>query len=79
LNQQIFAFCNRIATVCEQSATVSVVGGRRQQFATDCNQIATHSGSEDRSQATKNPVVEHKGLSDELVEFFSYLIGVKSL
>jgi hypothetical protein len=47
-----------------------------------CNslqQIATHSGSEDRSRATKNPVVEHKELSDELMEFFSYLIGVKSL
>jgi hypothetical protein len=27
----------------------------------------------------KHRVVEHKGLSDELVEFFSYLIGIKSL
>jgi hypothetical protein len=26
-----------MATVCEQSATVSIVGGRLKQFATDCN------------------------------------------
>jgi len=45
-----------MATVCEQSATVSVVGGRRKQFATDCN---THQQGR-RSQTAKHLVVEHK-------------------
>jgi hypothetical protein len=65
LNWQTFAFCNQIATVCEQSATVSVVGWRLQQFATNCN----IQRSEDGSQATQNPVVEHQGSSDGVVVF----------
>ena len=32
-----FRVLQPIATVCEQSATVSIVGGRLKQFATDCN------------------------------------------
>jgi hypothetical protein len=69
----------QFATVCEQSATVFTCENESatvcEQNATDCN----FGRSEDRRQTAKNQVVEHKGLSDELVEFFSYLIGVKSL
>jgi hypothetical protein len=43
----------QIATVCELSATVSVLNPRLKQ-------IATTSGSEDRLQTYENPVVEHK-------------------
>jgi hypothetical protein len=54
-----------IATVCERSASVSAVNPRLKQFATDCN-IQRQKG---HSQAAKNPVVEHKGSSDDLVDF----------
>jgi hypothetical protein len=41
--------------------------------------IATPTGSKDHSQAAKNPVVEHKGSSDEVVDFVLYLAHVRSL
>jgi hypothetical protein len=42
-------------------------------------QIATSTGSKAHSQAAKNPVVEHKGSSDDLVDFVLYLAHVRSL
>jgi Arc/MetJ-type ribon-helix-helix transcriptional regulator len=59
-----------------------VVVGRLQQIATDCNnlqQSATPATNDDGSQATKNPVVEHKGSSDEVFGFFRQLIHSGSL
>jgi hypothetical protein len=63
-----------IATVCERSATVSAVNPRLKQFATDCNIHRQQS----HSHAAKNPVVEHKGSSDEVVDFVLYLAHVRS-
>jgi hypothetical protein len=41
-------------------------------------QVATSTGSKAHSQAAKNPVVEHKGSSDEVVDFVLYLAHVRS-
>ena len=67
-----FAFlarCNRLQTVCEQSANVFVWRDGVQQFVNEVQQIVIVTTSDDGSHATKNPVVEHKGSSDELADF----------
>ena len=53
--------CNRLQTVCEQSATVFASRDGVQQFVNKVQQIVIVATSGDGSQATNNPVVEHKG------------------
>jgi len=53
--------CNRLQTVCEQSATVFASRDGVQQFVNKVQQIVIAATSEDGSQAAQNPVVEHKG------------------
>ena len=71
--------CNRLQTVCEQSAII--FGSREgvQQFVNRVQQIVIVATCKDGSQATKHPVVEHKGSSDDLVDFLASLIDPKSL
>jgi hypothetical protein len=64
-----------IATVCERSATVSAVNQRLKQFATDCNIHRQQSPL----PGSQKPVVEHKGSSDDLVDFVLYVAHLRSL
>jgi hypothetical protein len=69
-----FAFlarCNRLQTVCEQSATPFAWREGVQQFVNEVQQIVIVTTTEDGSKATKNPVVEHKGLGC-VVWFFEW-------
>jgi hypothetical protein len=47
-----------------------------QQFVNKVQTIAYSRRSEDISQTAKNPVVEHKGSSDDVVVFDFYLAHV---
>ena len=53
--------CNRLQTVCERSATIHAWREDVQQFVNEVQQIVIVTTTDDGSQATKNPVVEHKG------------------
>jgi hypothetical protein len=61
--------CNGLQTVCEQSATVFAACECVQQFVNKVQQFVIAATSEGGSQATKSLVVEHKGSSDEVVDF----------
>jgi hypothetical protein len=65
--------CNRLQTVCEQSATLFTRHDGVQQFVNKVQQIVIVTTSDDGSQATKNPVVEHKGW-DALLGFWGGLL-----
>jgi hypothetical protein len=54
-NQEIFAFCNNLQTVCEQSATVLASRSRVQQFVNKVQQIATMATPKNGSQTAKTP------------------------
>jgi hypothetical protein len=56
-----FKECNGLQTLCEPSATVFVASRGVQQFVNRVQQIVNAATTEDGSQATKDPVVEHKG------------------
>ena len=79
MNFMFFAMCNRLQTVCEQSAII--FGSRKgvQQFVNRVQQIVIAATCKGGSQATKHPVVEHKGTSDDLVGFLASLVEAKSL
>ena len=70
--------CNRLQTVCERSATPFAWREGVQQFVNEVQQIVILTTSEDGSQATKNPVVEHKG-SVERSGAFLIATGVRSV
>jgi hypothetical protein len=61
--------CNRVQTVCEQSATPFAWREGVQQLVNEVQPIVITTMSDDGSQATKKPVVEHKGSSDGVVDF----------
>ena len=63
--------CNRLQTVCERSATPFAWREGVQQFVDEVQQIVIVTTTEDGSKATKNPVVEHKGLGC-VVWFFEW-------
>jgi hypothetical protein len=65
----VLRLCNRLQTVCERSATPFAWREGWQQFVNEVQQIVIVTTTEDGSQATKNPVVEHKGSSDRDVDF----------
>ena len=74
-----FAMCNFLQTVCEQSAIIFGSRAAVQQFVNRVQQIVIAATCKDGSQATKHPVVEHKGSSDDLVGFLASVIDAKSL
>jgi hypothetical protein len=63
------ARCNRLQTVCERFATPFAWREGGQHIVNEVQQIVIVTTTDDGSQATKNPVVEHKGSSDEVVDF----------
>jgi hypothetical protein len=76
-----FAFlarCSRLQTVCERSATPFAWREGVQQFVNEVQQIVIAAANEVGSQATKNPVVEHKG-SVERSGAFLIATGVRSV
>ena len=68
-NRRFLVLCNKLQTFCEQSATVFAARRGVQQFVNKVQTIACSLRSEDISQTAKNPVVEHKGSSDDVVDF----------
>jgi len=56
-----FMKCNRLQTVCEQSATAFTWRARVQQFVNRVQPFVITTANGDGAQATKNLVVEHKG------------------
>ena len=66
--------CNRLQTVCEQSATAFTWRARVQQFVNRVQPFVITTANGDGAQATKNPVVEHKGSSDGVFDFLLSLI-----
>jgi hypothetical protein len=62
--------CNRLQTVCEQSATAFTWRARVQQFVNRVQPFVITTANGDGAQATKNPVVEHKGSVERFGVFF---------
>lgn len=64
-----FVKCNRLQTTCEQFATVFTWREGVHRFVNKVQPIVITAANEDGPQATKHRVVEHKGSSDEVVDF----------
>ncbi len=75
-DSQVFAMCNTLQTVCEQSASVLGSAQGVHQFVIEVHRIATFAALKTSPRQPKKGVVEHKGNVLRLVCFSGASAGL---